>query len=454
MTGVVPVPPDPTTSTVEALVRDVDLAEPLPHLAPRDAEGRATRRAWLLIRLFTEPIGSILVDLPPVGLAPADLAAAIDVALRPRIRQRAGEAGVRLTGPLGVDGIAQRRLVPYLAQRAAVLRDAPHIAVAVCTKDRPDSLGRLLDSVLASTYPDFRIVVVDNNGPDDDRAAAVAREAGRRGDVTYVREPQLGTSYARNRAMRETSGEIVACTDDDAVVDEFWLAEIARALSEHPEADIVTGPIAPAELVTEAQVWFEEFGGLSKGRGFTPDAFTPPFRQDPLYPCPGFGAGANMAWRPGVAESIGGFNPALGPGTPAMGSEDTLAFTQVLRAGGTIVYQPGAIVRHYHRRDVEGLERQLVGYGTGLTAAYASLVRSEPSVLVDLVRLVPTALRDLYRTDSVRTEGIGETFPRELLRANRRGMLRGPFAYAKGRRRNVSAARAAANGNAGPATSA
>jgi len=423
---------DEAALTVEALVRDVELAEPLPYLRSRDAEGRATRRAWLLIRLFTEPIGTVLVDLPPNGLKPADLAAAIDVAHRPRIRQRAAAAGVRLTEPLGVNGIVPRRAVPYLAQREAVLRDAPHIAVAVCTKDRPDGLRRLLDSLLASTYPDFRIVVVDNNGPDDDRAAAVVREAATRGDVTYVREPQPGASHARNRAMRETAGEIVACTDDDAVVDEFWLAEIARALFEHPEADIVTAPVVPAELVTEAQVWFEEFGGLSKGRGFTPDAFTPPFRQDPLYPCPGFGAGANMA--------IGGFNPALGPGTPAMGSEDTLAFTQVLRAGGTIVYHPGAIVRHYHRRDVAGLERQLVGYGTGLTAAYASLVRSEPSVLVELVRLVPTALRDLYSHDGVRAEGIGETFPRELLRANRRGMLRGPFAYAKGRRQSVNAA--------------
>jgi hypothetical protein len=190
----------------------------------------------------------------------------------------------------------------------------------------------------------------------------------------------------------------------------------------------------PAELVTKPQLWFESFGGHSKGRGFTPYVFAPPYAQDPLFPLPPFGTGANMAWRPGVASSIGGFDPALGAGTPAMGSEDTLAFTSVLRAGGTIVYHPGAIVRHYHRRDLVGLERQLTGYGTGLTAAYASLVRAHPSVLVDLARLAPRALRELYANDGLRAGGLSDDFPRELLRANRRGMLRGPFAYARGRR--------------------
>jgi GT2 family glycosyltransferase len=141
-----------------------------------------------------------------------------------------------------------------------------------------------------------------------------------------------------------------------------------------------------------------------------------------------------MAFRPRVIERIGGFDTALGAGTPAMGSEDTLAFTQVLRSGGTIVYQPSAVVRHFHRRDLDGLRRQLVGYGTGLTAAYTALVRRNPLVLFPLARLIPAALRDLFASDSLRTATIRDDFPRELLSANRRGMLRGPRAYLAGRR--------------------
>jgi hypothetical protein len=123
-----------------------------------------------------------------------------------------------------------------------------------------------------------------------------------------------------------------------------------------------------------------------------------------------------------------------------MGGEDTLALTQVLLDGGTIVYQPSALVWHYHRRDLAGLRRQLYGYGTGLTAAYTALLLRRPDVLPGLVRLAPTALRDLAGgVASARTATIGPDFPRALLRANLRGMVHGPVTYLAGRRRGYRA---------------
>src|SRR6185295_16465392 len=264
----------------------------------------------------------------------------------------------------------------------------------------------------------------------------VVRSAARRGPVQYLREDAPGLSFARNAAVAAAPGEILAWIDDDEYADPHWLAEVARALADHPEADVVSGVIVPAELETQAQLWFEQFGGHSKGRGFRPDVFGPATAhlQSPLYPLPPFGTGANMTFRPGVIERIGGFDTALGAGTPAMGSEDTLAFTQVLVAGGTIVYQPTAVTHHYHRRDFAGLRKQMVGYGAGLTAAYTSLLLSRPGLLWPLLKLAPTALRDLTGSDSVRVSTLQEDFPRELLSANRRGMLAGPRAYLRGRR--------------------
>ena len=96
---------------------------------------------------------------------------------------------------------------------------------------------------------------------------------------------------------------------------------------------------------------------------------------------------------------------------------------------------PGALVRHYHRRELDGLRQQLVGYGTGLTAMYTALLLHQPSVLFPLLRLVPTALHDLIHPESPRHAGLGPDFPRELLSANRRGMLRGPAAYLRSRSR-------------------
>ncbi|MCW2639812.1 MAG: glycosyl transferase family 2 protein, partial [Dactylosporangium sp.] len=350
---------------------------------------------------------------------------------------RLAAAGVPVGTDLPVDGVPVDGLPAFLARREEVLRDAPPITVVVCTRERPEPLARCLDSLLGQQYPRFRVLVVDN-APATDATERVVREAANRGLVDYLVAPLPGLSHARNAAVAAAGGETLAWLDDDEVADPFWLAEVARALADHPEADVVSGVIVPAELETRAQVWFEQFGGHSKGRGFVPAVFSPATAhlQSPLYPLPPFGTGANMTFRPGVIESIGGFDPALGAGTPAMGSEDTLAFTQVLRRGGTIAYQPSAVTWHYHRRDLDGLRRQMVGYGAGLTAAYLSLVLADPKVLVPLIRLVPTALRDLTADDSLRSAGLEADFPRELMGANRRGMLSGPFLYLRGRLRN------------------
>ncbi|GAA5181302.1 hypothetical protein GCM10023322_15610 [Rugosimonospora acidiphila] len=427
------VEPTGAGARVPAVVRDLELSEALPAIPATDPAGRRADRIWLLVRLFTEPLGFAVLDVPDGGLAPEQLAGAVLARFGPAIAERVAAAGGIADGQLPVGGITVPGPVPFLARREEVLRDAPPITVVVCTRERPEQLAACLDSLLDQAYPRLRVLVVDN-APATDATARVARAAAERGPVDYLVEPVPGLSRARNRAVASAPGEILAWIDDDERADRYWLAEVARALADHPDASVVSGVIVPAELETQAQLLFEQFGGHSKGRGFTPDVFGPAtaHRQSPLYPLPPFGTGANMTFRPGVIERIGGFDRALGAGTPAMGSEDTLAFTQVLRKGGTIVYQPSAICRHYHRRDLDGLRRQMRGYGCGLTAAYTSLVLHNPLVLFPLLRLIPTALRDLNGDDSLRNAGLDENFPAELMSANRRGMLAGPLAYLRG----------------------
>lgn len=428
----------PSGGELPAVVLDLDLSEPLPSVAAVAADGRRVQQAWVLVRLFTEPLGTVLVDVPGTGLRPAALGAAIEAELGPALRPRLGET-------LPIDGYTPATEPAFLARRREVLATAPHITVVICTRERPGALARCLDSLLAQQYPDFRILVVDN-APATEATAEVVRAAARRGPVDYLLEPKAGLSFARNAAVTATPGKILAWIDDDETADPHWLAEVARALADHPDADVVSGVIVPAELETRAQLWFEQFGGHSKGRGFKPDVFSPETAhiQSPLYPLPPFGTGANMTFRPGVIERIGMFDTALGAGTPAMGSEDTLAFTQVLITGGTIVYQPTAVTHHYHRRDLQGLEKQMIGYGTGLVAAYTSLLLARPGLIWSLVKLAPGALRDLTGNDTPRTATLRDDFPRELLKANRRGMLAGPRAYFKGRRAAKATARTAA----------
>jgi GT2 family glycosyltransferase len=429
---------------VPAVVLDVDVARPVPAIdGYRD--GRRVAAAWILVRAFTEPLGQSIVEVPAEGVPAAELAARIEREYGAAVRERVAAAGGDPAQGVPPDGVRITTTPPYVAQRAAVLADAPEITVVVCTREHPEPLRLTLESLVTQEYPAYRILVVDNAPRTDATARVVRSFAGRGVDIEYLLEPRPGLSRARNAAVAAAPGEILAFTDDDVVVDRYWLAEVARGFAEVPDADVVTGLILPAELETPAQVWFEEYGGHSKGRGFTPAVFrrrpgspylepTPGVpRQHHLYPLPPFGAGANMVFLPGVAEAIGGFDEALGAGTPAMGSEDTLALMRVLHDGGTIAYRPTALVRHYHRRDLPGLAKQLTGYGTGLTAAYLGLLRQDPRTVGSLLSLVPSALRDL-RAGSAREAGLSERFPRQLLGLNRSGMLRGPLAYLRGRR--------------------
>ena len=163
-----------------------------------------------------------------------------------------------------------------------------------------------------------------------------------------------GREIAPSRPPRS---EVIAWADDDELCDRWWAAEMARGFVEIPEAGAVTGIVIPSELETQSQAWFEQYSGVGRGRGFTRAVFSPATarEQSPLYPLPPYGAGANMAFRREAIERIGRFDCALGAGTSTLAGEDTAALSALLLAGGTIVYQPSAIVHHRHRRDYAAL---------------------------------------------------------------------------------------------------
>jgi hypothetical protein len=390
------------TYTPVAVV-DADLAGPVPGVAGVDADGVRVARAWVLVRYGPQPVGVMVVDVPVDGLT----------------AQRVRAMAVDRHGPAPQESTVDAH------------RPGPPVTVVICTRDRPAGLARALASVRRQTQAPRRVLVVDS-GAVGGATAQVARQAG----AEYVAVETAGLSRARNAAVLRCPGEPIAWIDDDEVAGEHWLAEASSALRDHPGADVVCGAVAPAELQTPAQLFFETLGGMVGGRGFTEAVFGPASREafHPLYPLPPVGAGANMVTRAGAVEAVRGFDPALGAGSPAQGGEDTLFFAQVLRSGGTVLYRPSLLTWHFHRRDVDGLRRQLRGYGTGLTAMYTAVVRQEPQAIWSLLALAPKAFRHLAGAGPRPGSELGVDVPAQVRRALRRGMFAGPAAYVRGRR--------------------
>lgn len=106
------------------------------------------------------------------------------------------------------------------------------ISVIIPLYNKANSITRALDSVLAQTYQDFEVVVVDD-GSTDEGAAIVEQYADER--IRLIRQANAGVSAARNRGVEEAKGKYVAFLDaDDEWMQEF-LAEIVALQQEFPE---------------------------------------------------------------------------------------------------------------------------------------------------------------------------------------------------------------------------
>ena len=358
--------PPPHTMTVPPAspptILDVDLAAP-----PRDLVGLGDAEAIrLLLRWRGAPLGYVAATVRRGRTESSAIAAAEDADIALRLIGAAARDALRR--PLPPD-----RPIPDVGDLLASPPPAPNaesapplITVAVCTRDRPDDITRCLAALAALDYPAYEVLVVDNAPSDDATRTAVAAFPG----VRYACEPRPGLDWARNRAVAEARGEIIAFADDDVQPDADWLRVMADVFAESPTIAAVTGLVVPASLATEAERLFEAYGGF--GRGWVRAWY----ERDPLDP-PGtifhhgagrFGTGANMAFRRWVFERIGLFDPALDVGTASDGGGDLEMYFRVLQEGLVLVYEPRAVIRHQHRTTVAGLRRQLRSWGTGLNA--------------------------------------------------------------------------------------
>jgi GT2 family glycosyltransferase len=279
-------------------------------------------------------------------------------------------------------------------------------------------------------YPNYEILVVDNAPSTPATADLMKQTYSDISQVRYVREDRPGLVWARNCGLMEAKGEIVAYTDDDVVVDQHWLAELVKGFCIAENVACVTGLILPMELETPAQVWFEQFGGFSKGfarRIFNMGKHRTKSRLYP-YDAGRFGSGNNMAFKTSVLRNIGGF--ALG--LCVAGAEDITAYFRVITRGYTLVYEPAAIVYHLHRRDYIGLRKQMYWYGIGLTAYLMECLVDNPKLFVSFVTKVPYSLFYMMSSRSPKNMKKSPEYPKELTFLERKGTLYGPLAYLRG----------------------
>lgn len=100
------------------------------------------------------------------------------------------------------------------------------ISLCICTKDRPTMLASLLNSVIRQARMPEEVVIIDNS-PSEETFFAVQRFVGEL-PIKYVRDLRPSIPTLRNRAIYESSGQIISFTDDDCVLDPQYIAHLER----------------------------------------------------------------------------------------------------------------------------------------------------------------------------------------------------------------------------------
>ncbi|WP_227788808.1 glycosyltransferase [Nodularia sp. LEGE 06071] len=326
---------------------------------------------WQSIPLGDEEI--ISAQLPMSAQQLADLAIQ---AIAPAVGDRLFAHGFKPPLPVVSPNPARDSPVDFqalmaLAQPLQQLLDADSpsdqttVSIVVCTRNRPEELARCLRSLQNLSPPPQQIIVVDNAPNSEATQQLVAQMP----DIQYILEPQAGLSIARNTGIRHCTGDIVAFTDDDVVVNPDWIYRLQQKF-DSPEVMVVTGLVLPAELKTEAQLMFEkDFGGF--GQGYRAKTFDTQFFEDMKsrgVPVWRIGAGANMAIRRQAFELVGNFDERLGAGASGC-SEDSELWYRLLAKGWLCCYEPTAVVHHYHRGDLHKLGQQMYQYMQGHVVA-------------------------------------------------------------------------------------
>lgn len=406
----------------------VDVEFPLPSIPAVDRGEQ-----WVLVRLHGRPMGMLRTGA--AGCSPGELA-----------RQVLDQCGEAVARHLVADGLADISSISVMARLPRACPRWPaeprtSVTVAVCTRNRAAQLPECLESLRALDYPGDRldILVVDNAPSDESTRTIVERFPGFR----YVCEPRPGLDWARNRAILESRGEIVAYTDDDVSVDPGWVRAVVSAFLQEAHAACVTGLVVPDEVDTDAQALFERYGGF--GRGFERQVFRVDVEGGhsaaQLYGGTGrFGTGANMAFRRSFFDEAGLFDPALDVGTPANGGGDLDMFFRVLKSGRALVYEPAATVRHRHRRDYAALKAQIANNGIGFYAYLARNASAYPDERAAFIRLGAWWLWWWSLRRLLRSIAAAPPIPRELMIAELRGSFMGPRRYRAARRQAAAIA--------------
>ena len=295
-------------------------------------------------------------------------------------REREAQVTSRVVGR-HEHGDERRGAHGVLSLRPVARPELPSFDLVLASVGRTREVARLLDSLEGQSHRRFRVLLVDQN--EDERLEPVVMEHGELGIVRLRSE--RGLSRARNRALPELGGDVVAFPDDDCVYPADLLDRVARRFAADAGLDGLTGRSVDASGSSSAS-WKLGAARLTDTNLWNRAiSYTTFLRRE-------------------LVERVGPFDErlGLGAGTPWASGEEIEYLVRALRAGARIEYDPSLTVTH-EERHLSPAELRARGYRDGASLGFILRKHGYPrgELALRLVRPLGGAALSLARGDVV-----------------------------------------------------
>ncbi len=259
------------------------------------------------------------------------------------------------------------------------------VLVVIGTYNRGASVVDTVKSVLKNKYLNYTVVVVDQSTNNITKEALLPFCLDYR--FKYFHSSTPGLARAHNFAIRDSSAELIAITDDDCVVDENWIARFVEVFATNPKIGLVFGNTFAAPF--------------DNSQGFIPSFVIekPRLLSASWHPTRSRAMGACMGLRRKVWQELEGFDTTLGPGGLLLGGEDADMAIRTLLNGYYVLETPEVEVLHYGFRTFsqsrETIYRDTFGVGVVLVKPLRCGKYSViPALLAEIIlTLIPFLLK-------------------------------------------------------------
>jgi len=229
------------------------------------------------------------------------------------------------------------------------MEDIPVVSVIIPAHNEEDTINKCLTSLENLSYPCDKLEIILINDGSTDETKNVIDQHCQKLNCICIGTSGVGPSKARNLGLKEASGEYVAFTDADCVVDEEWLNELLKGFISEDVAGVGGSQDAPDDAT--------EFEGKVHTFLSSMHFICEYMKEGDMIKTVQHVASCNAMYRRSVIEEVSGFDERLWPG------EDVDLDYKITHKGYKVTYNPKAIVAHHRPKNLKSFFNMMKRYG-------------------------------------------------------------------------------------------